>query len=89
MIGADPAPPVDRPNLSKDYFAGNAPQEWLPLRPSEFFVEHRIMIRCSTKNSRDTGAAIPAARCPPSRPSIDSADDGRRTVGADHGSSPR
>jgi NADPH-dependent 2,4-dienoyl-CoA reductase/sulfur reductase-like enzyme/nitrite reductase/ring-hydroxylating ferredoxin subunit len=42
MIGADSAPPVDRPNLSKDYLAGNAPEEWLPLRPLEFFAEHEI-----------------------------------------------
>ena len=42
MIGADPALPVDRPNLSKDYLAGTAPEEWLPLRPREFFAEQEI-----------------------------------------------
>jgi EAL domain-containing protein (putative c-di-GMP-specific phosphodiesterase class I) len=42
MISADSAPPVDRPNLSKDYLAGNAPEEWIPLRPAEFFAEHDI-----------------------------------------------
>ena len=42
MVSADAAPPVDRPNLSKDYLAGNAPEEWIPLRPPEFFEEHRI-----------------------------------------------
>jgi NADPH-dependent 2,4-dienoyl-CoA reductase/sulfur reductase-like enzyme len=42
MIGADSAPPVDRPNLSKDYLAGNAPETWMPLRPPEFFAEHDI-----------------------------------------------
>jgi apoptosis-inducing factor 3 len=49
MIGADRAPPVDRPNLSKDYLAGNAPQEWLPLRPREFFVEHRITLKLGVR----------------------------------------
>ena len=49
MIGADHAPPVDRPNLSKDYLAGNAPQEWLPLRPREFFVEHRIALKLGVR----------------------------------------
>jgi NADPH-dependent 2,4-dienoyl-CoA reductase/sulfur reductase-like enzyme/nitrite reductase/ring-hydroxylating ferredoxin subunit len=42
MIGADGSLPVDRPNLSKDYLAGTAPDEWLPLRPREFFEEHAI-----------------------------------------------
>jgi NADPH-dependent 2,4-dienoyl-CoA reductase/sulfur reductase-like enzyme/nitrite reductase/ring-hydroxylating ferredoxin subunit len=42
LIGADTALPVDRPNLSKDFLAGSAPEEWLPLRPREFFGEHGI-----------------------------------------------
>jgi NADPH-dependent 2,4-dienoyl-CoA reductase/sulfur reductase-like enzyme/nitrite reductase/ring-hydroxylating ferredoxin subunit len=49
MIGADAAPPVDRPNLSKDYLAGNAPEEWLPLRPPEFFAEHRITLELGVR----------------------------------------
>ena len=36
MLSNDAAPPVDRPNLSKDYLAGSAPEDWLPLRPDEF-----------------------------------------------------
>ncbi len=31
MIGDEPSGPVDRPNLSKDYLAGDAPEEWIPL----------------------------------------------------------
>jgi NADPH-dependent 2,4-dienoyl-CoA reductase/sulfur reductase-like enzyme/nitrite reductase/ring-hydroxylating ferredoxin subunit len=34
--------PVDRPNLSKDYLAGNAPEEWLPLRDAAALKEQRI-----------------------------------------------
>src|SRR5512143_2837938 len=32
LIGAETALPVDRPNLSKDYLAGTAPEEWVLLR---------------------------------------------------------
>jgi len=42
MIGADEFLPYDRPNLSKDYLAGNAPEEWIPLRSPEFYREQRI-----------------------------------------------
>jgi apoptosis-inducing factor 3 len=31
MIGAEDPGPVDRPNLSKDYLAGTAPDEWIPM----------------------------------------------------------
>ena len=34
--------PYDRPNLSKDYLAGNAPEEWIPLHPPEFYEEKKI-----------------------------------------------
>jgi NADPH-dependent 2,4-dienoyl-CoA reductase/sulfur reductase-like enzyme/nitrite reductase/ring-hydroxylating ferredoxin subunit len=42
MIGAEESVPVDRPNLSKEYLAGKAPEEWIPLRPREFYEEQRI-----------------------------------------------
>ncbi len=42
MLSADSAVPYDRPNLSKDYLAGNASEEWIPLRSPEFYREHGI-----------------------------------------------
>ena len=44
MVDEEPDSPYDRPNLSKDYLAGNAPEEWIPLRPADFAAEHRIEI---------------------------------------------
>src|SRR5215475_1141862 len=49
MISADSAPPCDRPNLSKDYLAGNAPDDWIPLRPAEFYTDNRIDLRLGTR----------------------------------------
>ncbi len=45
MLSLDDALPVDRPNLSKDYLAGNAPEDWIPLRPESFYDENDIDLR--------------------------------------------
>ena len=45
MLSADDARPYDRPNLSKDYLAGTAPEEWIPRRPPEFYAEHGIELK--------------------------------------------
>lgn len=42
MLSNDEAAPVDRPNLSKDYLAGNAPEEWVPLRGDDFYSINSI-----------------------------------------------
>jgi NADPH-dependent 2,4-dienoyl-CoA reductase/sulfur reductase-like enzyme/nitrite reductase/ring-hydroxylating ferredoxin subunit len=49
MLSADPSVPYDRPNLSKDYLAGNAPEEWIPLRSAEFYRKHRIELRLGVR----------------------------------------
>lgn len=48
LISADASPPYDRPNLSKDYLAGMAPEEWIPLRPNEFYENNGIELRLGT-----------------------------------------
>jgi len=45
ILEPDPDAPYDRPNLSKDYLAGNAPEEWIPLHPPEFYQEKGIEVR--------------------------------------------
>ena len=42
MISADPDPPVDRPNLSKDYLAGEAQDDWIPMWPQDLYAERRV-----------------------------------------------
>ena len=49
MLSSDAAAPVDRPNLSKDYLAGKAPEDWLPLRPDSFYDEAGIDLRLNTE----------------------------------------
>jgi len=34
--------PIDRPNVSKDYLAGTAPEEWMPLRSPDYYENHDI-----------------------------------------------
>jgi apoptosis-inducing factor 3 len=72
MLSNDDSPPVDRPNLSKDYLAGNAPEDWLPLRPESFYAEHGIELRLSAHVARidvasrevmlDDGSRVPYER---------------------------
>ncbi len=45
MIDPDPGAPCDRPNLSKDYLAGTAQADWIPLHPPEFYRDQGITIR--------------------------------------------
>jgi NADPH-dependent 2,4-dienoyl-CoA reductase/sulfur reductase-like enzyme/nitrite reductase/ring-hydroxylating ferredoxin subunit len=42
LISADKFLPYDRPNLSKDYLAGTAPEDWIPLRSADFYREQKI-----------------------------------------------
>jgi NADPH-dependent 2,4-dienoyl-CoA reductase/sulfur reductase-like enzyme/nitrite reductase/ring-hydroxylating ferredoxin subunit len=42
MISADTDGPVDRPNLSKDYLAGEAQPDWIPMWPAETYKERRV-----------------------------------------------
>ena len=52
MISADDSPPCDRPNLSKDYLAGTAQEDWIPLRaPSEYYDEQRIDLLLNSRVS--------------------------------------
>jgi NADPH-dependent 2,4-dienoyl-CoA reductase/sulfur reductase-like enzyme/nitrite reductase/ring-hydroxylating ferredoxin subunit len=52
LLGADEAGPYDRPNLSKDYLAGTASEEWIPLRPPEFYAEQKIALRVASRVKR-------------------------------------
>lgn len=44
IITREDRAPYDRPNLSKDYLAGHAEPEWMPLRPDDFFETYGIEI---------------------------------------------
>ena len=62
MLSDDSAAPVDRPNLSKDYLAGSAPEEWVPLRPDSYYADTGIDLRLGAKitaiNPRDRNATL-------------------------------
>lgn len=49
MLSADDALPYDRPNLSKDFLAGTAPADWIPLRSAEFYEKKRIDVRLGAR----------------------------------------
>ena len=52
ILSADADPPCDRPNLSKDYLAGKAPEEWLWLRGDDWYSDNRIDLRLRAEASR-------------------------------------
>jgi NADPH-dependent 2,4-dienoyl-CoA reductase/sulfur reductase-like enzyme/nitrite reductase/ring-hydroxylating ferredoxin subunit len=58
MLSSEASAPVDRPNLSKDYLAGNAPEDWLPLRPDDFYADQGIELKLRT----EVGSIDPRAR---------------------------
>ena len=58
LYDPDPDAPYDRPNLSKDYLAGAASEDWIPLHPAEFYRDHGIDI----VHGRRVAALEPKAR---------------------------
>jgi len=49
LVSADDEPPYDRPNCSKDYLAGSAPEDWMPLKPAEFYKEYSIDLQLGSE----------------------------------------
>jgi NADPH-dependent 2,4-dienoyl-CoA reductase/sulfur reductase-like enzyme/nitrite reductase/ring-hydroxylating ferredoxin subunit len=55
LISADDSAPYDRPNLSKDFLAGTAPADWIPLRGSDYYAKKGIELLLKTRiTSLDT-----------------------------------
>src|SRR4051812_23074089 len=48
LLSADSSLPCDRPNLSKDYLAGTAHADWIPLRSPEFYSQQAIDLKLAT-----------------------------------------
>jgi NADPH-dependent 2,4-dienoyl-CoA reductase/sulfur reductase-like enzyme/nitrite reductase/ring-hydroxylating ferredoxin subunit len=90
MISADADAPVDRPNLSKDYLAGEAQEDWIPMSPPETYKERRIdlvlrrqvtsidpqsrSVRLDDGSRREFGALLLATGADPVHLSIPGAD---------------
>jgi NADPH-dependent 2,4-dienoyl-CoA reductase/sulfur reductase-like enzyme/nitrite reductase/ring-hydroxylating ferredoxin subunit len=90
IISADSAPPSDRPNLSKDYLAGQAQEDWIPLRSPDFYAKQHIelllqsrvtaidtagrTIRLENGTQRPFGALLLATGAEPVRLRIPGAD---------------
>jgi apoptosis-inducing factor 3 len=49
ILSNDDTAPVDRPNLSKDYLAGSAPEDWVPLRGDDWYAENKIDLNLKTE----------------------------------------
>lgn len=42
LLSGDQSAPYDRPNLSKDYLAGSAQEDWMPLQGGDFYADNKI-----------------------------------------------
>ncbi len=49
LLSADDSLPCDRPNLSKNYLAGSAPEDWIALRSAEFYRNQRIDLKLNAR----------------------------------------
>jgi len=49
ILSAASIVPVDRPNLSKAYMAGNAEPDWIPLRDEDWYRKQSIDLRLETR----------------------------------------
>ena len=49
IISSDADAPYDRPNCSKDYLAGEAPQEWMPLRSADWYKDNDIDLQLNAE----------------------------------------
>jgi NADPH-dependent 2,4-dienoyl-CoA reductase/sulfur reductase-like enzyme/nitrite reductase/ring-hydroxylating ferredoxin subunit len=57
IVGNEEPGPVDRPNLSKDYLAGTAPEEWIPLRTRDYYESIQVEMITGDPASRIDPAA--------------------------------
>jgi NADPH-dependent 2,4-dienoyl-CoA reductase/sulfur reductase-like enzyme/nitrite reductase/ring-hydroxylating ferredoxin subunit len=48
LVSNDADAPYDRPNVSKDYLAGEADPAWMPLKDDAFYRDNRIDLRLRT-----------------------------------------
>jgi NADPH-dependent 2,4-dienoyl-CoA reductase/sulfur reductase-like enzyme/nitrite reductase/ring-hydroxylating ferredoxin subunit len=62
LLSAEADLPCDRPNLSKDYLAGKAPADWIPLRGRDFYdaagIDVRTGVEVARLDLRDRGADL-------------------------------
>jgi NADPH-dependent 2,4-dienoyl-CoA reductase/sulfur reductase-like enzyme len=49
MLSNDASAPVERPSLSKDYLAGNASEDRVPLQPGSSYSENAIDLQLATE----------------------------------------
>jgi NADPH-dependent 2,4-dienoyl-CoA reductase/sulfur reductase-like enzyme/nitrite reductase/ring-hydroxylating ferredoxin subunit len=49
LLTQEPVGPYDRPSLSKDYLAGEAPAKWLPLRGEKFYDRLKIELAVGSR----------------------------------------